>query len=342
VVEQAFHSGFRFDECEFSSEQSIDVEVNTAIFVVGWEDRSITLLKSGVVRGKKCILLRFEDDEIEEQTQSEFERLANKSFESVETVELRSVYKVQELMSDAEKLVSDSFKSNGLCAVDYSSMPGILTQTLFRRFMINGNCPRVNWLYSIAVYDETPCIEADYHQGLDDFYSVRGAEGVGLNARKIAILSLGADLALSRRFLARDSYDLVYYVYSDYPGSPALTEKLQTQIDLMMKDPAIENRMIVKSSPNLIIPALSELNDIMSHHPDENSSVEIFCNGPKSHALAAATLVSQFNHVRLVGRVPESYKRYNVPASGKFTSTTITDFTNPAIIEILTNSEQST
>lgn len=310
-----------------------------AIIVVGWESRSYQLLEHGLVKGRACILVSFDGDGIEESERERFSAQASLHFEGVLKFQCSSPLDAQMVMSDTERLAG--FVSGlhpSVCAVDYSSMPKVVTQTLFRQFMIEGVCPRVHWIYSSGLYDDTPVVSDEFNQGAADFFSIRGAEGNGgISSQKVAVLALGADRTLISSFLRSSSYDITHFLDAASTHSPKLAQRIKEQRLWLQAECGIGYQDFLECDAKSVVGTLKILLDLIKRFPEEDgAAVDLFCSGPKSQAIAASALVSSFRNVRLVGRVPHRYLKIDVRPTQEISVTSVTDYTNPLIVHALT------
>lgn len=335
---QLYFGGFRIDETIGNIEEIQPSIADVAIFVIGWETRSYEALDKKLVSGERCILLSFEGDDIDQSVIDEFEYSAKKLFNTVILKRLCSTTDTEKLMTATEDFASEVSKIEPLvCVVDYSSMPKLVTQTLFRRFMIDGCCPRVMWLYLTGLYDQTPASKADFHQGARKFFTIRGADGAGgISTEKIGVLALGSDRALIHSFLLENSYDYTFFLSASTDYSPQLMQRINEQKIWLQSEHGVSPDEFVECEASTVIGTLKVLDGILSDYDVESgAAIDIFCSGPKSHAIAASALVSSRRNIRLVGRVPENYLRFDVPPSGQISITTVSDFTNPLIAKVL-------
>lgn len=338
VSPSIFLGGFKIIDRISSIEDIESLTTDLAIIVIGWESRSSQLLEAGALSGDVCLLLNFKDDNISEAEKARFHLLASRNFSTVENVELCSPLEAETVMSETEDLVRRIYlRGPTTCSVDYSSMPRVVTQTLFRQFMVEGVCPKVNWCYSSGLYDTTPAASSTFVQGAKEFFSIRGAEGGGgMSNQKIAVLALGADRSLISSFLRDSNYDMTHFLDAESEHSPKLEERIKEQRKWLQIEYGVQENNFTECSASSVVGTLSKLLEIMSDYPtDGGSSVDLFCSGPKSHAISASALVNSFSNVRLVGRVPKEYLRIDVKPTKEVSITTVSDYTNPSIIRAL-------
>lgn len=333
-----FFGGFRIEDLIEHRDRLRVTTCDVAIIVVGWESRSSQLLEHDLISGKTCILVSFNDDGIDEATRDTFMKSACKSFEVVEPFSLSSPLNAEQVMTDTESLAEKVRKLQpSVCAVDYSSMPRVVTQTLFRQFMIEGICPRVHWFYSSGLYDKTAIVTDDFNQGARDFFSIRGAEGSGgISSQRVAVLALGADRTLISSFMRQGSYDLWNFLDAASSHSPKLAERIKGQRIWLQSEHGIGISDFRECDAKSVVGTLRLMDQILQDFPpDEGIAVDVFCSGPKSQAIAASALVSVYGNVRLVGRIPVQYLKVDIRPTKEISITTVTDFTNPLLVRAL-------
>lgn len=336
---ERYFGGFRLRETSGSLAELPKSRADVSIFVVNWETRSKDLLACGQLTGENCILVRFSDWPGDDAYLAHLADLAKARFEHVEFASLTSPLNFDALMSDSEDLARKICKRGPLsCAVDYTSMPKAMVQTLFRQFMIEGLCPIVTWFYLPGLYDETPVRLEESHQGASQFFAIRGAEGSGgMSTRRVGIVALGADKPLTDAFLRAHNYDETYFVCATSDKSPELSKKMDAHKKWLMIEHGAADSDFINCGALTVIEALNAFDKIVSSAPaDQGCSVDLFCSGPKSHGIAASALITNHEHVRLVARQPTSYARFDVKSLGDVSVTTISDFTNPSMGRALT------
>lgn len=345
AISTVVFEGFKFvDEIEAHSNVN-GVFVDFAIFIVGWEQRSLSMLESGKVTGKKALLVNFEGDEIPEEERSRFASVASKYFKSVDNKQLCNARSVDQLRGELEKLVNDLAQEEAReIAVDYSSMPRVMVQTLFRLLMSEGVSPRVHWLYTAGLYDDTEVVDADFHQGVSgDLFSVHGAYGAGaVSGKRIGIAALGGDQELVAMFLRHENYDEVFFIDAPAQSSPKLQKKIELQRLWLQAEHGIASDRFHTCDEHNVVDAIKIFSRLISEFERfPNTSFDIFCAGPKSHSIAASAIVSRHENVRLLGRVPAKYARLKVAPTGSCTITTVSDYTNIKIAEVLSRANGS-
>lgn len=308
------------------------------VFVVGWESRSLNILKNAQVRGKNAVLIRFDGDGIEEDVQKEFESAAHQKFDNVQVRILCNAKETAKLKGQLESLVSElKLADLSQVAIDYSSMPRVVLQTLFRLFVTEGVSPRVNWIYSSGAYDDTSVVGDGFQQGVEGgLFSVHGGYGKPTSEQRIGIVSLGADQDLVSTFLRHENYEDKFFIYSPSRTSKQLEEKIKYQIFWLQSQHGISKDQMFHCDEHDVVSSLGVLSEILLRYSDyPNASFDIFCAGPKTHSIAASTLLTKFKNVRLLGRVPKAYSRMDIKPTGMCTVTEVTDYTNVLVGRML-------
>ena len=335
--QSVYFGGFRVDEHLYGLDEFDCGYVDVAVFVLSWESRCISLFNSGKLKGKKCFFIKFDDDVAVYPDVEKTLTAATQRFAEVELVKFPSIYSSQDTMTKAEEL------AGGIAAlkaheafIDYSSMPKVITQTLFRRFMIEGVCPRTRWGYCFGKYDDTVAVQDGFDQGVQEFFTIRGADGSGgIGTEKMGIIALGADKPLLSSYLRENNYERTHFLCATSKSSQRMMNKLEVQKAWLKNELGYSDSDFIDCDTAKIVDTLKLLNEILSETDEIGSAVDVFCLGPKSHALAACILTSRFQNVRLVARVPKKYEPFDVPASGRLSVATVSDFTNPNISTLL-------
>lgn len=331
-----FH-GQRFEEELFDALSVPAIEVDLGVFVVGWESRSSSFIESGKITGKRCLLFSFENDGITEERREKFYDIASKGFDSVESIELPNARSRVRWESEIQKLFKSSENIRGLsCFVDYTSLPKAVTQTLYRFLLVDQSFCRSHWGYLEGVYPEN-ILGKEYSQGLaEPFFPIRHTPGTGgVSEKQALIVSIGADEHVIFELLETRSYDAVAVMYSDSNLSPALEEGRKATVARLCREYSVADELILQSSASSVNDAINNYIALIKRIPKEYS-VDIFCCGTKSHAVAACAVAERFKKtVALLGRVPNRYTQNDVKPSGRGSVSSMTDFTNPNVSKLL-------
>ncbi len=331
-----FH-GQKFEEILFPDFDIPKVHVDLAVFVVGWESRSRVFIETGKISGKKCLVFSFKDDGISEKVRKNFYKTANNSFDVVAPVELPGASDRIGWQSEIEKIFKKPENTYGkTCFIDYTSLPKAVVQTLYRFLLVDQSFCQSHWGYLEGVYP-SEILGQRFSQGLGEgFFPIRHTPGTGGTSEKQAlIVSIGADEPIIFDLLETRSYDAVAIMHSNSHRSPALEANKNSTIARLCREYGVTDELILESSASSVNEAIDNYINLIKIIPREYS-VDIFCCGTKSHAVAACAVGQRFREtVSLLGRIPNEYSRNDVKASGEGSVSTMTDYTNPMIASLL-------
>ncbi len=332
-----FH-GQEFEEVLFATDSMPKVDVDLAVFVIGWESRSRTFIEAGRITGRKCLVFSFRDDGISEESRSAFYDKARYCFDDVVPIELPKASNRIGWQSEIEKLFKSPDNTHGdSCFVDYTSLPKAIAQTLYRFLLVDQSFCRSHWGYLEGIYPKE-ILGHKYSQGLaEPFFPIRHTPGTGgISEKQALIVSIGADEQIIFDLLEIRSYDAVAVMYSDSNLSPALEDVRKATVARLCREYSVANDLILQSSASSVNDAIDNYIKLIKKIPREYS-VDIFCCGTKSHALAACAVAERFKKtVSLIGRIPKKYSRSDVLPSGQGSISSMTDFTNPSVSRVLT------
>ncbi len=335
---QIYLGGHKISDRKIKAPYGEKKHVDAFITVVGWESRSVNVVSSGVFFGECCYLIRFEGDRVAADELESAVSLAKEHFTSVQILSFPSALNYEEVMTRTEEFTSRiSDERLNTCVVDYTSMPRSITQMIFRKFMVDGFCPCTFWAYSPGLYDQTELISSGLDQGASKFFSIRGALGKGgMASERVAVLALGADRSLVRSFVREHNFDRFHFLDARSSHSPALGERIDEQRLWLQNDLNINPESFTSCDAESVVETIRIFLDIAnSYSADSDVSIELFSSGPKTHSVAAATLLTAFRNIRLVGRRPDRYVRMDVKSADEIALTTVIDYTNPRVYEVL-------
>ena len=331
-----FH-GQKFEEVLFDTSNTPKIDVDLAVFVVGWESRSRTFVEMGGISGKKCLVFSFRDDGIPEESRLEFYNRAEKCFDCVVPVELPEASSRIGWQSEIEKLFKTPENTAGnTCFIDYTSLPKAVAQTLYRFLLVDQSFCQSHWGYLEGVYP-SEFLGQRFSQGLGEpFFPIRHTPGTGgLSEKQALIASIGADEQIIFDLLETRSYDAVAIMFADSNSSPALEDSRKSTIARLCREFGVADELVLQSSASSVNDAINNYIKLIKQIPREYS-VDIFCCGTKSHAVAACAVAQRFKEtVSLLGRIPKTYRRNDVKPSGRGSISTMTDYTNPMIAGLL-------
>jgi hypothetical protein len=335
-------NGQKFEEVLFETPSAPKVEVDLAVFVVGWESRSRTFIEMGNISGKKCLVFSFKDDGISDGRRSKFYDLAAAQFEDVVAIELPEATDRIGWQSHIEKLFKSFENTNGnSCFVDYTSLPKAVAQTLYRFLLVDQSFCQSHWGYLEGVYPKE-FLGPQYLQGLKEpFFPIRHTPGTGgISEKQALIVSIGADEHIIFDLLETRSYDAVAVMHSDSNLSPALEDSRKSTVARLCREYSVADELILQSSASSVNDAINNYITLIKKIPREYS-VDIFCCGTKSHAVAACAVAERFKKtVSLLGRIPNQYTRNDIKPSGRGSISSMTDFTNPNVSGLLQSDAQ--
>lgn len=331
-----FH-GQEFQETLFDTGSMPRIEVDLAVFVIGWESRSRTFIDAEKVTGRKCLIFSFRNDGISEEIRSNFYDKAKVCFDEVVPIELPEATNRIGWQSEIEKLFKTPENTRGVsCFVDYTSLPKAIAQTLYRFLLVDQSFCRSHWGYLEGVYPEE-ILGSRYSQGLGEpFFPIRHTPGTGgISEKQALIVSIGADEQIIFDLLEIRSYDAVAIMYSNSNLSPALEDVRKATVARLCREYSVAENLVLQSSAFSVNDAIDNYIKLIKKIPREYS-VDIFCCGTKSHALAACAVAERFKKtVSLVGRIPANYSKNDVLPSGQGSISSMTDFTNPNVSKLL-------
>ncbi|WP_298912175.1 hypothetical protein [uncultured Roseobacter sp.] len=330
--------GYSFEETSCDLTSIPRAAVDQAIFTIGWEDRAEALLKSGAITGEHAYCVRFDGDGVENSKVSSFIAEAKKNFQKVDLITLGSALDKLSWEGSLEKFVTGTMaEAPGYSVfIDYTCMPKAITQTLYRMLLKRTNYPKTFWGYCEGKY-EASIGNVQFDQGLSGkFFPIRFTPGKGGTSNERAlILALGGDPKLIFTLLEQADRDHIYVLTASAPSSAELFHTAHDQKSRLMREFHVPQGNFVEANAASVNNCLGKYLSIVRALP-KACAIEIFCSGPKSHAVAACAIAEKFSDtVSLLGRTPLEYSRHNVPASGPVSISTVTNFCNPDVRQIL-------
>ncbi|PSK86183.1 hypothetical protein CLV79_106192 [Limimaricola soesokkakensis] len=335
---EIYLGGHKISDCKLRPPYEQFMQVDAFIAIIGWETRSLNVVSSGSFYGERCYLIRFDGDDLEPHIVEQAHTEAKKHFKRVEILDFPNALDYEEVMTRTEEFTSQIADHGlGTCVVDYTSMPRSITQMIFRKFMVDGFCPYTLWAYSPGLYDQTELVASGLSQGASKFFSIRGALGNGgMASERVAVLALGADRSLVRSFIREHSFDRFHFLDARSSHSPALGGRIDEQRLWLQSDLGILPESFISCDAESVVQTIKVFLEIANGYPAESGvSIELFSSGPKTHSVAAATLLTSFKNIRLVGRRPDRYIRMDVKSAEEIALTTVIDYTNPRVFKEL-------
>lgn len=331
-------SGYEFTESKQSIESIEGIVAHVAIFLIGWEERSFSLLKASAVSGKKAIIVRFLDDGLSESDVYMAIKLAREKFSEVELYNIHSSLDKGEWESRLSSLIvglsaEDEFLT---CFIDYTSIPKAVTQTMYRMLLQQNTFPRTVWGYCEGLYSN---VEGNTRidQGVSGgFFPIRFTPGKGgTSGERTVILALGADEKLIEELLENSVYDQIHVLTPKSKGSADLEKTTELQIKRLRREFHISTENFHEVDASSVSDCVVVFNDIIRNISAEGA-IDIFCSGPKTHAVAACVIAEKYNrNVSLLGRIPSKYGKFEVKPSGNVSISCVTNFCDPLVRFIL-------
>jgi hypothetical protein len=324
---RSFYHGLLLDEVSGSDVPAIDVDV--AFYVASWEGRCTEFTKLGSVNARINVVLEFSDEGMTERPQE----VLGASGKTVELIRLGSHYDIRAAVARVVDVFKDLADRNLINSIflDISSMPKLMIQWLFLEIVHSQLSVQV-WLGYVAGHYADGGLGPQYDQGVADLVTVPHSVGdAGASVRKACIAALGADDRLVSYYFENEAgFDRHFLLSSTSADNPAIADRVKQQIGGLSLRYGLDSADVVNVAPYSFLPALEAYETFMRHAP-ACDSWEIFCTGPKPHAVAACLLATKHRNVRLVGRIPTNYDRSNVGAGSVVSVLRVLDLTNPRI-----------
>ena len=327
-------NGYRFEEAIYDISSDVSISVDIGIFVAGWEERSLNFIDRKAVSGREAILIDFKDDGIDgRRKRMAFDKLSAE-FGHVRKVTIQTSLQREVWQNAIDALAAEVASRPEIITgfVDYTCMPKAITQTLYRSLLSKDALPVIHWGYSEGRYTKDDN-NLSFDQGIrGTFFQIRHTPGSGgMASERAAILALGADEKLLIELLEGPNYDSVYVLSPRSSKFDSLNEKAQAQRSRLVREFHVPegnffacDALSVNSSLSLYLEIISSLG--------RDVAIEIFCSGPKTHAVAACAVAERFpRSVSILGRLPQKYQRHEVKATGSLSVSKVSNFKNPRI-----------
>ncbi|MEI4234795.1 hypothetical protein [Roseovarius sp. D22-M7] len=331
-------NGYSFEERHFNVGDIEELEVDDAIFVLGWESRCMEFARSGAIKGKRAYGIRFLDDGMGERQEHELEALLSESFDDFELRRFTSAQDRTSWEGELDGFIAELAKraDSLTCFVDYTIMPKAMTQTLYRMLLSRDSYPKIHWGYCEGIYSSAAG-NLTFDQGVaDQFFPIRFAQGKGgTSVERAVIAGIGGDVKLISDLLDGPDYDHVFVISAKSGGSPELFKTAHEQKARIMREHHVPETNFRETSAHSVNDCILEYLSIVRALPRE-CAIEILATGPKPQAVAACAIAEKFEgSVSLLGRVPKKYSRHDVRASGNVSISTVSNFCNPDIRHLL-------
>lgn len=331
-------NGYSFEEGQFAVGDLPILEVDVAIFVLGWESRCMEFAKSGAIKGKRAYVIRFLDDGLGVAEESAILGSLGGNFGEIKIIRFDSAQNKSKWEGEIDRFVAELAHAaeDRICFVDYTTMPKAITQTLYQMILSRNIFPRIHWGYCEGIYS-SQAGNLIFDQGvLGSFFPIRYAHGKGgTSVERAVIVGLGGDVNVVSVLLDGPDYDHVFVLTASSEGSPELFRTAHDQKLRIMREHHVPEGNFRETSAHSVSECILEYLKIVKQLPKE-CAIDIFSAGPKSQAVAACAIAEKFQgSVSLLGRVPKKYSRHNVIASGKISISTVSNFCNPNIRHVL-------
>lgn len=326
-------NGSKYVETLVNKGQTESVEADVAIIVASWETRSLHAIRRLDLKVKRAVLLSFENDELPASTLKAHRDLLSKKCQNL--IELRvPEASDRRLWGAALQRALEEISANNdtqSIVIDYTCLPKAIAQTLFRAMIRKGMFAKMTWLYSLGIYSKEDG-NLNFTQGVRSFFPIRHTPGDGgLSSSRSAIIGLGSDESLVIEFLEQYNFNRVFALAASSDTSPELKERSNALLARLVREDRVNPDDILECGASSVVECIEIMYKTIADLPQE-MSFDIFCSGPKAHAIAACVVAEKFEKtVRLMGREVKSYARHEVVPEGTISIVRVTDYKNPAV-----------
>lgn len=324
------YHGLLLDECHGPGIKPIDVDI--ALYMAGWETRAATMAKRRYVRSKKSVVLSFSDAVNSVNPAS---ALPNSARSRLEEAKLGSHYDIVECIARLLEL----FQSNpalltGRVFLDVTCMPKLMMQWLVLE-LLKGKMPTELILgYVSGEYQRRGDGAPIYDQGVQNYVPVPHSCGGGVSTRRACIAALGADERLVSDYFENEAgFDRYFLVASAETAHSSIASQVRHQIDSLRERHFLDTDAVSEVAPFAFVDCIDAFEDFI-RQSNECDAWDVFCSGPKPHAIAACMLALRYRSVRLIGRVPREYDQSDVKPGKAVSFLRIVDLTNPRVAGI--------
>lgn len=323
-----FYNGFLLDErC---GELVEPIEVDLALYTSGWEQRSATLAKRKQVRASKAVVLTFSDGGNAVNPANWLSRNPKK----VEELEIGSHYNIIGCINRLLELVqANSTLFVGRVFVDASCMPKFMLQWIVMELLSSKIPSELIIGYVSGKYARVEG-SPPYDQGVREYVHVPHSGNAGTSTRKACIAALGADERLVSDYFENEfGFDRYFLLASQEISHSAIAKQVKRQIDSLRERHNLDVDAIGQVPPYAFVESLRALERFVNSAPDCDAW-DVFCSGPKPHAVASCLLAMKHRSVRLMGRIPREYDRTDVTAGDTIAYLRIVDLTSPRVATV--------
>lgn len=329
-VHRSFYHGFLLEE--FAGIAPSAIEVDLAIFIAGWETRCIKFAKDNLVVAKKYIVLEFDDQGM---TENPGQHLSSQG-KSWSRLNLGSHYDMQSCMSKIVEMLQNESATQAMNSIflDISSMPKLVIQWMTMELAKSRLVPQIYFGYTPGK-DNSDGNTNEHDQGVRQFLTIPHSIGDGgASVRKACIAGLGADERLLSHYYENETgFDRHFLVASFDTDNPEIVRAVEQQIAGISFRHQLMSTDVAQISATSVLDCVKAMEQFMKSAKNCDSW-EVFCSGPKIHAVASCFLALKHRNVRLVGRVPQEYRRKKVEPGDVVCLLRWVDLTNPRVVLI--------
>jgi hypothetical protein len=329
VRSENYH-GFILDEYVGSSDVSFNADL--AIFMASWESRAVHLASQEVIKADQAIVLSFSD--AQNNYRPSPSQLGLRGID-LKNIDLGSHYKIQEAIEAfLPSLIKQKSFHFGRVFIDITCMPKFLAQYLVLELVKSKVISELILGYTSGRYLHDASDGGVYDQGIQGYLSLPHTANVGISTRKGGIAALGADERLIGDYFTNEAgFDEHFLIAADGAKNASVDEKVQNQTLSLARKFHLSDAHIKSVSPSSFLRCLDAYEDFLEANT-EIDSWDVFCCGPKPHAIAACLAALRHDTVKLIGRVPSQYDTTNVEAGETISLLRIIDATSPAISRV--------
>lgn len=314
---------------EYTGPNSISFDADVAIYVSSWEARAVHFVETEVARARRVVSLSFNDSANAYSVTPEMVGLGEQHFRHMD---LGSHYNVHQAIENLiPPLITDPSMRYGKVFVDISSMPKYISQYLIMEILRTKAVSELIVGYVCGDYKYHSTEAGIYDQGIREYLALPHTANKGISVRKGGIAALGADERLIGDYFTNEAvFDEHFLVTADGVSNVAVDRKVQIQASALVRRFNLDDSHLRSVPPSSFLGCLDAYEDFIGLYPDIDSW-DIFCCGPKTHAVAACLAAIKHGKIKLIGRVPHRYDTTNVEAGAVVSFLRIIDATSPAI-----------
>jgi hypothetical protein len=323
-----FYHGYLLDEHQ--GELANPIEVDLALYTAGWEERCSTIAQRKQVRAGKTVVFSFSDA----GTAINPAKWLRKNRRKVEELEIGSHYNIVGCISRLLDLIqANPALFVGRVFLDASCMPKFMLQWVVMELLSSKIPSELIIGYVSGKYARRDG-RSPYDQGVREYVHVPHSSNAGTSTRKACIAALGADERLVSDYFENEfGFDRYFLLASQEISHTAIAEQVKRQVDSLRERHNLEDEAVGQVQPYAFLESLRVLDRFVKSAPDCDAW-DIFCSGPKPHAIAACLLAMKHRSVRLIGRIPREYDQTDVTAGEIIAFLRIVDLASPRVATI--------